>query len=183
MSATNQESLVEQSAAPATIRLDLKHPIAIRWMHWVNFPVLFTMIWSGLLIYWNDSDNAYQYPHRVYRIGIGHFTLFRFFPDLVLSGSSHAVSRDPGAWISFLLHVDLCLEWRALRSVYMALRGMAVSAARAAQRKGRDSGNAGRLASSQGLATAKKVQRRPTHRVHVGDPDGSRHVDDRIGHL
>jgi thiosulfate reductase cytochrome b subunit len=62
------------------IRLDKKHPLAIRWMHWVNFPVLFTMIWSGLLIYWNDSDNAYKHPHAVYRIGVGPFTLFRFFP-------------------------------------------------------------------------------------------------------
>jgi thiosulfate reductase cytochrome b subunit len=64
----------------ARIRLDKKHPLAIRWMHWVNFPVLFTMIWSGLLIYWNDSDNAYKHPHAVYRLGIGPFTLVRFFP-------------------------------------------------------------------------------------------------------
>ena len=63
-----------------SIRLDKKHPLAIRWMHWINFPVLFTMIWSGLLIYWNDSDNAYKHPHAVYRIGLGPFTLFRFFP-------------------------------------------------------------------------------------------------------
>jgi thiosulfate reductase cytochrome b subunit len=66
--------------AAATIRLERKHPLAIRWMHWVNFPVLFTMIWSGLLIYWNDSDNAYQHPHAVYRIGIGSLTLARMFP-------------------------------------------------------------------------------------------------------
>jgi thiosulfate reductase cytochrome b subunit len=73
----------EKSDAPvqrATIRIERKHPLAIRWMHWVNFPVLFMMIWSGLLIYWNDSDNAYKHPHAVYRIGIGPFTLFRFFP-------------------------------------------------------------------------------------------------------
>ena len=63
------------------IRLDKKHPLAIRWMHWVNFPVLFTMIWSGLLIYWNDSDNAYKHPHAVYRLGIGPITVFRFFPE------------------------------------------------------------------------------------------------------
>ena len=61
--------------------LERKHPLAIRWMHWINFPVLFTMIWSGLLIYWNDSDNAYKYPHEVYRVGMGSLTLFRFFPD------------------------------------------------------------------------------------------------------
>src|SRR6201996_3775196 len=65
----------------AQIRLDKKHPLAIRWMHWINFPVLFTMIWSGLLIYWNDSDNAYKHPHAVYRVGLGPITLFRFFPE------------------------------------------------------------------------------------------------------
>ncbi len=67
--------------AEASIRLERKHLVAIRWMHWINFPVLFTMIWSGILIYWNDSDNAYQHPHRIYRIGIGTFTLIQLFPD------------------------------------------------------------------------------------------------------
>ena len=65
----------------ATVKLDRKHPLAIRWMHWVNFPVLFTMIWSGLLIYWNDSDNAYQHPHAIYRVGIGSWTIVRLFPE------------------------------------------------------------------------------------------------------
>jgi thiosulfate reductase cytochrome b subunit len=65
----------------AQIRLDKKHPLAIRWMHWINFPVLFTMIWSGLLIYWNDSDNSYKHPHAVYRLGAGPVTLVRFFPE------------------------------------------------------------------------------------------------------
>jgi len=67
--------------AASPIVLDYKHPLAIRWMHWINFPVLFMMIWSGLLIYWNDSDNAYRHPHAVYRIGIGKFTLIRLFPE------------------------------------------------------------------------------------------------------
>ncbi len=74
------EDVPELVAVP-TIQLDRKHPLAIRWMHWVNFPVLFTMIWSGLLIYWNDSDNAYQHPHAVYRVGIGSWTLVRLFPE------------------------------------------------------------------------------------------------------
>jgi thiosulfate reductase cytochrome b subunit len=74
------EPVEETPPAEATIRLEKKHPLAIRWMHWVNFPVLFTMIWSGLLIYWNDSDNAYRHPHAVYRIGIGSLTLVRMFP-------------------------------------------------------------------------------------------------------
>ena len=42
------ESVADESRASepaaATIRLEKKHPLAIRWMHWVNFPVLFTMI-------------------------------------------------------------------------------------------------------------------------------------------
>jgi thiosulfate reductase cytochrome b subunit len=73
-------TVAPQTVSTATIRLEKKHPLAIRWMHWINFPVLFTMIWSGLLIYWNDSDNAYKYPHEVYRVGVGPVTLLRMFP-------------------------------------------------------------------------------------------------------
>jgi thiosulfate reductase cytochrome b subunit len=83
LNTTPAETPAETAETPLvspSIRLDKKHPLAIRWMHWINFPVLFTMIWSGLLIYWNDSDNAYKHPHAVYRIGVGPFTLFRFFP-------------------------------------------------------------------------------------------------------
>ena len=49
-----------------------KHPLAIRWFHWVNFPVLTIMIWSGLLIYWAND---------VYRLGWGNTTLIKFFPQ------------------------------------------------------------------------------------------------------
>ena len=75
----------QNGAEPADDRdgrlvLERKHPLAIRWMHWVNFPVLFTMIWSGLLIYWNDSIPPGNHAHEVYRVGVGSWTLFRFFP-------------------------------------------------------------------------------------------------------
>ena len=33
-------------------RLVKKHPLAVRWFHWINFPLLALMIWSGTLIYW-----------------------------------------------------------------------------------------------------------------------------------
>ena len=33
-------------------QLEKKHPLAVRWLHWVNFPLLTMMIWSGILIYW-----------------------------------------------------------------------------------------------------------------------------------
>jgi thiosulfate reductase cytochrome b subunit len=48
-----------------------KHPLAIRWAHWVNFPILMVMIWSGLLIYWANS---------VYTITLFGHTIFPFFP-------------------------------------------------------------------------------------------------------
>ena len=50
----------------------LKHPRAIRWMHWINFPLLFIMIWSGLRIYWAED---------VYAFGIGSWQWFAFFPQ------------------------------------------------------------------------------------------------------
>lgn len=53
-------------------RLEKKHPLAIRWFHWINFPALTVMIWSGMLIYWAND---------VYRIGLGSVTLFKFFPE------------------------------------------------------------------------------------------------------
>jgi thiosulfate reductase cytochrome b subunit len=49
-----------------------KHPLAIRWFHWINFPVLGVMIWSGLLIYWAND---------VYKIGFADRTLIKFFPQ------------------------------------------------------------------------------------------------------
>ncbi len=41
-------------------------------MHWINFPLITVMIWSGLRIYWAND---------VYRLGIGDWTLFTFFPE------------------------------------------------------------------------------------------------------
>lgn len=48
-------------------QLEKKHPLAIRWFHWINFPVLTVMIWSGILIYWAND---------VYHVGPVHL-----FPD------------------------------------------------------------------------------------------------------
>lgn len=49
-----------------------RHPLAIRWMHWVNVPLLLVMVWSGLRIYWAND---------IYRIGFADTTFFAFFPD------------------------------------------------------------------------------------------------------
>jgi len=53
-------------------RIIKKHSLATRWFHWVNFPLIGIMIWSGLLIYWAND---------VYRIGWGDRTILKFFPD------------------------------------------------------------------------------------------------------
>jgi len=53
-------------------RIVKKHPLAIRWFHWVNFPLLAIMIWSGILIYWAND---------VYRLGWGNKTVLKFFPQ------------------------------------------------------------------------------------------------------
>lgn len=76
-------------------QLHKKHLQPIRWMHWVNFPILFLMIWSGLLIYWaNDA----------YRIGLGRFTLFHFFPDrfFTLLGVGHRLAEGMALHFFFM---------------------------------------------------------------------------------
>ncbi|GAB4458839.1 MAG: cytochrome b/b6 domain-containing protein [Armatimonadaceae bacterium] len=68
---------------PAPVRLVHKHALAMRWMHWINFPVLFLMIWSGILILW--AYDAYppgfklDIPERIslYRWGIVPVYQFR----------------------------------------------------------------------------------------------------------
>lgn len=49
-----------------------KHPLVMRWTHWVNFPILGIMIWSGMLIYWAND---------VYTVTIFGHTFVRFFPE------------------------------------------------------------------------------------------------------
>jgi thiosulfate reductase cytochrome b subunit len=62
------------------VKIEYKHSLAIRWMHWINFPLLALMIYSGLLIYWADSQHEGLNAHVVYRVGLGSWTLFRPFP-------------------------------------------------------------------------------------------------------
>lgn len=63
------------------IQIEHKHPLLTRWTHWINFPILSIMIWSGLLIYW-------AYP--AYHINAGPHRLVQFFPS----------------WFYSLLHLD-----------------------------------------------------------------------------
>lgn len=114
-------------------RLVEKHPLAIRWFHWLNFPVLTLMIWSGLLIYWAND---------VYRLGWGDTTLLRFFPQSVYDvlDMDHKLAKGMSwhfvlMWVfalNGLLYVSYTLlsgEWRylvpqrgTLRSAWHTLR-------------------------------------------------------------
>jgi thiosulfate reductase cytochrome b subunit len=74
-------------------RLVKKHPRAIRWMHWVNVPVLAIMIWSGLLIYWAND---------VYEVRLAGVTLFHFFPDWFY----RALDLDHGLAVGMAWHFN-----------------------------------------------------------------------------
>ncbi|HMM81423.1 MAG TPA: cytochrome b/b6 domain-containing protein [Pyrinomonadaceae bacterium] len=53
-------------------RVEEKHRAPIRWMHWINFPLLAMMMWSGLLIYWANP---------VYALRLFGHEVFYFFPQ------------------------------------------------------------------------------------------------------
>ena len=100
------------------LRLQKKHPRAIRWMHWLNFPVLTLMIWSGLLIYWAND---------VYSIDVFGYRLFHFFPNWFYSALGLERKLATGiAWhftlmwafllngLAYVVYTAVSGEWRFL---------------------------------------------------------------------
>lgn len=100
------------------MKIQKKHPLAIRWFHWLNFPLLAIMIWSGLLIYWAND---------IYRIGWGDKTLLKFFPDSFYTALNIPFRLSEGMafhfvfmWLFFLngllyvLYTAFSGEWRSL---------------------------------------------------------------------
>ncbi len=95
-----------------------KHPRAIRWFHWINFPLVALMLWSGLLIYWAND---------VYRLGWGKTTIFHFFPDGFYGALGIDRKLASGiAWhfflamafalngVAYVLYTAISGEWRFL---------------------------------------------------------------------
>jgi thiosulfate reductase cytochrome b subunit len=90
----------------------------MRWCHWVNFPILSIMIWSGMMIYWANDE---------YKITLFGHTYFKFFPDWFYK-TFHLVHRLPEGmafhfmfmWffvlngIFYLSYTLLSGEWREL---------------------------------------------------------------------
>lgn len=109
------------------VTMEYKHSIATRWMHWINFPLLFVMIYSGILIYWADSQHEGLNAHRVYRIGFGDWTLVRLFPTWFYNSLHLRFQLAKGLsyhfffmWffalngVAYVLHTFLSGEWRNL---------------------------------------------------------------------
>jgi thiosulfate reductase cytochrome b subunit len=132
LSAHGEESNADREADPAAgkqakVRVEYKHPLSTRWMHWINFPLLFVMIYSGILIYWADSQHEGLNAHHVYRVGLGDWTLFRLFPGWFYNGFQLKYQLAQGLayhfffmWffalngIVYVLYTFLSGEWRNL---------------------------------------------------------------------
>ena len=70
-----------------------KHSLIMRWTHWVNFPILTVMIWSGMLIYWANDE---------YSITLFGHTYFHFFPDWFYTALSIPQRLSEGMAFHFL---------------------------------------------------------------------------------
>jgi thiosulfate reductase cytochrome b subunit len=68
----------EPSPEPGERIAVLKHRRASRWMHWINFPLLTIMIWSGLRIYWADLRDPFGFG-----VGLVGWHWFDFLPDFI----------------------------------------------------------------------------------------------------
>jgi thiosulfate reductase cytochrome b subunit len=101
----------DQNDAP--LRLKAKHSLAIRWFHWINFPVLFVMIWSGLLIYWANA---------VYTVSLGGHTLFRVLPQDLLTHLGFQFKLAKGMSWHFLFMWVFAING-ALYALFTALSG------------------------------------------------------------
>jgi len=120
------ESL-QDATMEETVSIEHKHSLAIRWMHWINFPLLALMIYSGLLIYWADSQHEGLNAHRVYRVGFGSWTLFRLFPPWLYNNLHLKLQLAKGLgyhfffmWffvlngMAYVLYTFFTGEWREL---------------------------------------------------------------------
>ena len=102
-------------------QIEKKHSLAVRWLHWVNFPLLAMMIWSGILIYWANP---------VYRLKILGSEIFHFFPQWFYDALGIPYRLAEGLQIHFffmwlfavnglvyVIYLVFSGEWRAILPV------------------------------------------------------------------
>lgn len=107
-------------------QLEKKHPLAVRWMHWINFPLLTVMIWSGVLIYW---------ANQVYDVRLFGYDFFHFFPQWFYDTLGIPFRLAEGLQLHFffmwlfaingvvyIIYTLLSGEWRALLPIPASLK-------------------------------------------------------------
>jgi len=82
-------------------------------MHWINFPVMIVLTWSGLLLYWENSN---------FRIGVGNWTLIKLFPASFYEALHLTHRNDEGlAWHFLFMWVFLVNGFAY--AVFLAISG------------------------------------------------------------
>ncbi len=61
----------DETMEPIPQRAVLRHRRGSRWMHWINFPLIVIMVWSGFRIYWAE---------QIYAFGLLDWEWFKFLP-------------------------------------------------------------------------------------------------------
>ncbi|MBC7370517.1 MAG: cytochrome b/b6 domain-containing protein, partial [Bdellovibrionaceae bacterium] len=86
-----------------------KHSLAIRWIHWINFPLVMLMILSGIMIYWANRvytpfipNDFYEYIGISQRLSLGMGLHFFFMWFFALNG------------VAYVLYLIFSGEWREL---------------------------------------------------------------------
>ena len=103
------------------MRLEKKHPLFVRWAHWINFPLLAIMIWSGILIYWAWPAYApvklpqtwWRAMHINNRLAEGMALHFFFMWPFAING------------ILYVLYVLLSGEWRKAKTKFNPIQRLA----------------------------------------------------------
>jgi thiosulfate reductase cytochrome b subunit len=124
-------------------KLKLKHLVAIRWFHWVNFPLLLLMIWSGLLIYWAYPAYhigsfpvvpawVYRVFHMDHRLADGMALHFFFMWLFIINGILYVAYT----WISGEWRLLVPRSWSAFRDAWhVALHDLHIRKEAPAQEK------------------------------------------------
>ena len=90
--------------------LKLKHLVAIRWFHWINFPLLAIMVWSGAMIYWANqvywikfSEPVWEKVNLAFRLAEGMAFHFFFMWLFAINGILYVLyTIVSGAWRELL---------------------------------------------------------------------------------
>src|ERR1043166_1386115 len=79
-------------------RLERKHTLAVRWFHWINFPLLAVMVWSGAMIYWANqvyllkfSEHLWEKLHLAFRLAEGMAIHFFFMWLFAINGIVYVI--------------------------------------------------------------------------------------------